>query len=161
MPKPLSQDIRRRFQVLHEAGFSAREIGRCLLISAATAVRFVSDLQRNDNLVPLVNSRRRGHGQLVPFEGFFAELVEQDPDITLKELQTALLEAHGVKASLSGIDIVLKRLGYTYKKSLIADERRKSHVKKARRDWFRCRLPAIGKAPHRVVFIDETSVKPT
>ena len=32
-------------------------------------------------------------------------------------------------------------------------------MKKARRDWFRCRLPAIGKAPHRVVFIDETSVK--
>ena len=45
-------------------------------------------------------------------------MVEQAPDIILKVLQTALLEAHGVgvKASLSGIDIVLKRLGYTYKK---------------------------------------------
>jgi len=116
MPKPLSQDIRRRLQVLHEEGFSAREIGRCLLISAATAVCFAASLRRGDDLVPLVNSRRRGHGRLVPFEGFFAELVEQDPDITLKELQTAFLEAHGVKASLSGIDIVLKRLGYTYKK---------------------------------------------
>ena len=118
MPKPLSQDIRHRFQGLHEEGFSAREIARCLLISAATAVRFAASLRRGDDLVLLVNSRRRGHGRLVPFEGFFAELVEQDPDITLKELQTALLEAHGVgvKASLSGIDIVLKRLGYTYKK---------------------------------------------
>ena len=52
----------------------------------------------------------------MPFEGFFAELVEQDPDITLKELQAALLEAYGVQASLSGIDIVLRRLDLTYKK---------------------------------------------
>jgi transposase len=44
------------------------------------------------------------------------ELVEQDPDITLKELRAALFEAHGVQASLSGIDIVLRRIGYTYKK---------------------------------------------
>jgi len=43
-------------------------------------------------------------------------LVEQDPDITLKELQAALLKAHGVQASLSGIDVVLRRLDLTYKK---------------------------------------------
>jgi transposase len=53
----------------------------------------------------------------VPCEGFFAELVEQDPDITLKELQATLLEAHGVQASLSGIDVVLRRLDLTYKKA--------------------------------------------
>jgi transposase len=52
----------------------------------------------------------------VPYEGFFTELVEQDPDITLKELQATLLEAHGVQASLSGIDVVLRRLDLTYKK---------------------------------------------
>ena len=122
MPKPLSQDIRQRFQVLHEAGFFARAIGHRLLISAATAVRFAANLRRGDDLVPLVNSRRRCHGRLVPFERFFAKLVEQDPDITLRELQTALLEVHGVKASLSGIDIVLERLGYTYKKTPILDK---------------------------------------
>lgn len=32
-------------------------------------------------------------------------------------------------------------------------------MKKARRDWLRWRLPAIASAPHRVVFIDKTSVK--
>ena len=52
----------------------------------------------------------------MPYEDFFAELVEQDPDITLKELQAALVEAHGVQASLSGIDVVLRRLNLTYKK---------------------------------------------
>ena len=52
----------------------------------------------------------------MPYEGFFAELVEQDPDITLNELQAALLEAHGVQASVSGIDVVLRRLDLTYKR---------------------------------------------
>ena len=116
MPAPLSPDILNRFHVLHRAGLSAREIGRCLLIFAATAVRFADRLRRTEDLTPARHSQRQGHGRLVPFEGFFAELVEQDPDITLKELQAALVEAHGVQASLSGIDVVLRRLDLTYKK---------------------------------------------
>ena len=86
MPAPLSPDIRNRFQVLHREGLSAREIGRRLRISAATAVRFADRLRRTGDLAPAANPRRRGHGRLVPYEGFFAGLVEQDPDITLKEL---------------------------------------------------------------------------
>ena len=116
MPAPLSSDIRNRFEALHREGHSAREIGRWLLISAATAVRYAACLRKTGNLMPAGNSRRQGHGRLVPYEDFFAELVEQDPDITLKELQAALVEAHGVQASLSGIDVVLRRLDLTYKK---------------------------------------------
>ena len=116
MPAPLSPDIRNRFEVLHREGLSAREIGRRLLISVATAVRFSDCLRRTGDLSPKANPRRRGHGRLVPYEDFFAELVAQAPDITLKELQAALLEAHGVQASLSGIDVVLRRLDLTYKK---------------------------------------------
>ena len=116
MPAPLSSDIRNRFEALHREGHSAREIGRRLLISAATAVRSAACLRKTGNLMPAANSRRQGHGRLVPYEDFFAELVEQDPDITLKELQAALVEAHGVQASLSGIDVVLRRLNLTYKK---------------------------------------------
>ncbi len=116
MPAPMSPDIRNRFQALHLEGHSARKIGRRLLISAATAVRFAACLRRTADLSPQTNPRRQGHGRLVPYEGFFAELVEQDPDITLKELQAALLDAHDVQASLSGIDVVLRRLDLTYKK---------------------------------------------
>ncbi|ARU02497.1 hypothetical protein LOKVESSMR4R_03216 [Yoonia vestfoldensis] len=52
MPAPLSPDIRHRFQVLHREGHSAREIGRCLLIPAATAVRFAACLRETGNLTP-------------------------------------------------------------------------------------------------------------
>ena len=62
------------------------------------------------------------------------ELIEQDPDITLAELQAALLDAYDMTASSSGIDALLRRHGYTYKKGLIAEERRKPAVRKARHD---------------------------
>ena len=116
MGTALSQDIRDRFAALHAEGHAAREIGRRLMISAATAVRFAAKLRAGEDLIPLTNPRRTGDGKLVPYEGFFAELVEQDPDITLRELQAALLDAHGVTSSTSGIDALLRRLGFTYKK---------------------------------------------
>ena len=58
-------------------------------------------------------------GPSEPFVAFFVELIGQDPDITLVELQAALLAAllaaHGVSFSTSGIDALLRRHGYTYK----------------------------------------------
>jgi hypothetical protein len=39
MPEPLSADIRRRFLRLFDEGLSGREIGRRLMISAASATR--------------------------------------------------------------------------------------------------------------------------
>ena len=71
-------------------------------------MRFAALLRKTGDLKPASNSRRQGHGRLVPYEGFFAELVEQDPDITLKELQAALRYAHRVQTSLSGSDVVFR-----------------------------------------------------
>ena len=116
MGTALSQDIRDRFAALYAEGHTAREIGRRLMISAATGVRFATKLRKDNDLIHLPNPRRTGDGKLVPYEGFFAELVEQAPDITLRELQAALLDAHGVTSSTSGIDDLLRRLGFTYKK---------------------------------------------
>ena len=65
MRAPLSPDIRNGFHVLHRAGLSAREIGRCLLIFAATAVRFADRLRRTGDLTPATHSRCQGHGRLV------------------------------------------------------------------------------------------------
>ena len=73
-------------------------------------------LRKGKNLIPLPNPRRTGDGKLVPYEGFFAELVKQDPNITLRDLQAALLDAHWVTSSTCGIDDLLRRLGLTDKK---------------------------------------------
>ena len=116
MPSPLSADIRARFEVLVTEGLSGREIGRRLMISAASASRLSQKLKQGLRLTPAENPRNKGHGRLAPYHDFLIELIHQDPDITLRELQGALAEAHGLTASVSGIDQALKRLGYTYKK---------------------------------------------
>lgn len=116
MPNPLSADIRHRFRQLFDKGLSGREIGRRLLISAASASRLAQKIRQGVGLDPAPNPRKTGRGRLAPFHDFLIELIHQDPDITLKELQGALEHAHGVRASVSGINQALKRLGYTYKK---------------------------------------------
>ena len=116
MPNPLSVDIRVRFERLFSKGLSGREIGRRLVISAASASGLSQRLRQGRCLTPARNPRNTGHGRLAPYHDFLIELIQQDPDITLKELQGALFDAHEVPASVSGIDQALKRPGYTYKK---------------------------------------------
>jgi hypothetical protein len=85
----------------------------------------------------------------------FLELIEQDPDITLAELQAALLAAHDVTASTRGTDALLRRHGCPYKKGLIAEDRRKPEVQKARQDWER-RQKVMRAQPHRLILLEET-----
>ena len=116
MANPLSVDIRERFRRLFEDGLSGREAARRLMISATTASRLARRLKGGAGLQPMPNSRKSGRGKLAPYHDFLIELVGQDPDITLAELRGALEHAHGVRASISGVDQALRRLGYTFKK---------------------------------------------
>jgi len=61
--------------------------------------------------------RPPGSGKLAPYAYFFRELVAQDPDITLFELRDALADAEGITVHHSAIASLLKRLGFTHKKS--------------------------------------------
>jgi transposase len=116
VPSPLSLDIRSRFRVLYEAGMSGRAAACQLLISASSASRLARKIKRGDSLDPAPNRRATGRGKLGPYSDFLTELVTQDPDITLEELRESLEHAHDVRASVSGVDQALKRLGYSYKK---------------------------------------------
>jgi len=116
MSNALSMDLRVRFKRLMDDGMRAASAGKVLLLSPATAARWGKKVRDGELLEPLPSGPRKGSGKLEPFVGFFVELIEQDPDITLVELQAALLRAHEVACSTSGIDALLRRRGYTYKK---------------------------------------------
>ncbi len=61
--------------------------------------------------------RPSGTGKLAAHVDFFQELVMQNPDNTLFELRDALADAEGVVVHHSAIAGLLKRLGFTHKKS--------------------------------------------
>ena len=85
------------------------------MISAATASRLARRLKRGAGLQPAPKPRKSGRDKLAPCHDFMIELVSQDPDITLAELRDALGHALGVRASISGVDQALRRLGYTFR----------------------------------------------
>ena len=109
-------DLRIRFKALMDSGLCAAAAGKTLLLSRATAARWGKKVRNGEPLEPLRSGPRKGSGKLEAYFPFFVELIEQDPDITLAELQAALLAAHNVRCSSSGIDVLLRRHGYTYKK---------------------------------------------
>ena len=155
MANVLSMALRVRFKTLMDCGLCAAAAGKTLLPSRATAARWGKKVRDGAPLEPLPSVPRKGSGKPEPFVAFFVELIGQDPDITLVELQAALLATHGVSFSTSGIDALLRRHGYTYKKGMIARERDTPEVRKARHDRGR-RQKVMREQPQRLIFLDET-----
>lgn len=118
MSNALSMDLRIRFKKQMDGGMRAAAAGRALLLSRATASRWGNKVRNDEPLEPKRAGRLKGSGKLEPYFAFFVELIDQDPDITLAELQSALMAAHEVKCSTSGIDALLRRHGYTFKKKV-------------------------------------------
>ncbi|WP_310619020.1 IS630 family transposase [Flexibacterium corallicola] len=159
MGRPLSLDLRLRFKRLILSGMSGREAARRLLISPASGSRLARKVREGQSLIPVRTGRPKGGGKLEPYLSFLRELVNQDGDITLMELCDALFMAEGVRVHHTSVSKALRRLGYTYKKSLVATERGKLHVQNARDEWRHTRQPIMRDLPERLVFLDETSVK--
>jgi len=118
MGKPYSLDLRERIVGYVAQGHSARAAARVFGVSASTAVRLAADHRRRGSVAPKPQGRPPGKvGKLAPHVGFLVEVVESDPDITLRELAGALNDAEGVRVQLSSIHRALIRAGYSYKKS--------------------------------------------
>jgi transposase len=117
MPAPLPKELRDRFARLIEEGLSGREASRRLQLSAATGARWSRQIRNTGAAAVAPMGRPPGTGKLAAYVGFFEELVAQDPDITLFELRDALTDAEGVVVHHSAIAGLLKRLGFTHKKS--------------------------------------------
>jgi len=117
MPAPLPKELRDRFARLIEEGQSGREASRRLQVSPATGARWRRQIQASGAAPIAPMGRPPGSGKLAPHVRFFRELVSQDPDITFFELRDALADASGVKVHHSAVASLLKRLGFTRKKS--------------------------------------------
>jgi len=161
MSAPLPAALRARFQKLIEEGLSGRAAALRLKLSPATGARWARQVSTRGDAGPAPQGPPRGKGKLAPHQAFLAELVAQDPDITLfdlLDLRDALADAEGVQVHHSSIANLLSRLGFTYEK--VAPSRqigvakspvsfaRQAHPKDAaeRAQWDRHRAVAIDRA---------------
>ena len=98
MGKPYSLGLRERICACVAKGNSARSAGRLFGVSAATAVRSAAKHQDHGAAIPKSQGRPVGQfGKLAPYREFLLEIMQAEPDITLKELATALAETHSVE----------------------------------------------------------------
>ena len=85
MLRPLSADIRARFERLFSNGPSGREIGRRLMISAASVSQLSRSLKQRRCLMPVPKPKDTGRGRLAPYQDFLIGVVQQAPVVVVKE----------------------------------------------------------------------------
>ena len=108
---------RKRIVAYVEAGHSCRAAARVFRVSASTAVRLTAAQRERGDIAPRPQGGMPGTvGKLAAHQAFLLEIVQAEPDITLKDLAGALAEAHGVRVQLSSLHRALRRAGYSYKK---------------------------------------------
>ena|SRR5579872_2604027 len=115
MPAPLSRDLRERIVAAIEEGSSMRGAAARFAVSASSAIKLMARVRRTGSVAP---ARYGGHRRpvLAPHEDILRSLVDEQPDITLAELQGELQRQRGVAVCLATIHAQLRRLGLRHKK---------------------------------------------
>ena len=116
MAAPLSQDLRRRLVQVVEGGSSAREAARRFAVSESAAIKLVRRVRETGSTAP---ARIGGYRKplLAEHEDLLRELTATKNNITLAEIQAALV-TRGIEAGcLTTIWSTLRRLGLSHKKT--------------------------------------------
>lgn len=111
MAAPYSDDLRDRVLSAYDRGMKTKQIAEVFQVSPAWARRIKQCRRETGRVRPLPTGGKRFQ-KIDPV--LLAELVEQQPDATLKELRERL----GVQCALSSVWNALDRIRLTFKKNL-------------------------------------------
>jgi transposase len=116
MAQTYSTDLRVRFVRAVAAGTSARAAGRRFEIAPTTASRWATVWRERGEHRARPRGRPPKGGKLARHEGFLLALVEQQRDITPREVAERLADARGVTAAASTLRRFYHQRGITFKK---------------------------------------------
>jgi len=104
-----SQDLRDRVIAARDRGLKTKQVSQLFKVSPAWVRRVMQRLRECGETAP----RPRGGVTVVKIDmDRLRQLVEQQPDATVRELHQRL----GVACSQSAVDMALRRLGLSFKK---------------------------------------------
>ena len=115
MASPISNDLRERVVEAIEHGLTRRQAATKYRVSVASAVRWHQRYRRQQNVVPDRMGGDRRTERIEQFADTVADWIQEQPDLTLAEIQTKL-SAQGESFALSTIWRLLDRHGYSVKK---------------------------------------------
>jgi transposase len=115
MARALSVDLRRRVVDAIAEGMSRRQAAARFGVSVSSAIRWAAQLAQTGAIAPKQQGGDRRSHRIESEAGFILEAVEQQPDITLAELQ-AMLKDRGLRVGLTSIWRFFRRRRITLKK---------------------------------------------
>ena len=115
MPRPLSNDLRKRIIGAVEGGISCNAAADIYDVAASTVIKLVKKWKSTGSYEAKPMGGYRGH-KLSDHKELVMKLVAAKPDATLAELGEQL-KANKVKTSRMGIFRFLKHLDLSYKKN--------------------------------------------
>jgi transposase len=138
MATPYSQDLRDRVLAAYDRGMPTQRIAEVFAVSKAWARRLKQRRRETGEIGP----RPSGGARVIKIDlARLAELVQEQPDATARELRERL----GVACAESAIYMALKRLGLSFKKRRSALRSRTARMSRIavprgspiRRAWIR------------------------
>ncbi len=117
MPSVISMDLRDRIVSYVAKGHSCRSAARLYDVSPSFAIKLIQRFRRGDRLCGPGRRRPVGTGTLDPHKALVINLVDAQPDITLKELRDKLYATHRIETSKATLCRFLIKVGYRYKKN--------------------------------------------
>ncbi|WP_108649890.1 IS630 transposase-related protein [Dongshaea marina] len=113
MPKAFSQDLRDRVIQAGLRGSSAADAARRFGVSHSAAVKWIRRAKTGEWSARQQGGHRRS--QFDKYHDYLSALIQQQPDITLYELQARLQKSYQVKVGISTLWGWLRRSGLKYK----------------------------------------------
>jgi transposase len=110
-----SNDLRVRVIQVIEGGAAARAAARQFVIGNSTAIRWVKRWRETGSFEAKSN-KGQSRSPLKRHEEWLLELVQREPDLTLEEIQSRLLDKCQQKAGIGSIWRFFHRHGISFKK---------------------------------------------
>ncbi len=155
MPTAYSLDLRSRVVAAVKQGATRHGAARQFGVSISSAVRWAMRFVRTGSCAATPSGGDHRSGGLEAHKDWLLELVRSEPDLTLTEIRSRLLAAHGLRKSPSCLWRFFARHKITFKKkTLQAAEQDREDIKAARETW---RAGQASLDPKHLVFIDETA----
>ena len=117
MGSPLSEDLRVRVIRAVDEGLSRREAADRFGVGVSSAIRWVAERNASGRTAALPQGGDQRSGRIEAEADFLMAQCEQQPDITLAELQDLLVRERGVAVGIGTLWRFFDRRGISFKKT--------------------------------------------
>ena len=108
-----SQDLRDRVIAARDGGMRTKRVAGLFQVSASWVRRVMQRRREHGEQSP----RPRGGATVIKIDlDQLRQLVQQQPDATVRQLHERLCERLGIACSISAVDMALRRMGLSFKK---------------------------------------------